>query len=251
MTRLNDVEFCDEIIALIDGTHWKQSELGSHCWVRITEEEYDENNSDHQKGCVIVRRFIDNTVKESDPAPSDPRQLAGMKHNIARNLARGRGNEDYKPIGVIEVKENIPMYRKAQWCIIGMVMKVGGIDHNTTGLYEDIIYAHELGVGDDPDGYRGSDFAAVMSRSELKDAARQMKRIVEQMFEKLPNDNRVDKEAFEEVKNPGPDAGPQGIISRKISIIECWNDNEATSRADVRDLVVNTKEEFMKAQTEG
>lgn len=95
-TRLTDREFHQEILDLVNGTHWTKGYLATHCWVPIPPDKKLPEDAE-----VLPMVF---SLKTGKIVTSRPRK------------------------GLYEERL---VYQKAQWCLVGMVLKVADL-----GMYE-------------------------------------------------------------------------------------------------------------------
>jgi hypothetical protein len=104
--QMTDAEFCDQVIALIDGTHWAQGTLNDFCWVAA--DHVPEVMTDDYKNLYEYRESEGGGVLSYvDWKPSD----------------------DAKPVACMQ---------KARYCLVGMVLSVASLEQD-----EDHIPGHD------------------------------------------------------------------------------------------------------------
>jgi len=191
-----DAEFCDQILELINGTHWVQGRLRTFCWVPTDRTEGD----DLKKLYAITESFM---------AYDDEDQEIGIQTSV-----KYVDNPAYAPDGA----EPVFCMKKAQWCLIGMVMQVADLLDS------------EVPLTDDPDAEDGEE--------EKINAHDQAERICVGFFEQLPASYNT----------------PHVVtLNHKITAVENWNDLNSTTKQDVIDLVTRARDAFLetKEQTDG
>src|SRR6266487_6414228 len=94
-----DSEFLDEIIQLIDGTHWTKGSLDTYCWVPV-------KIAPAPEGTETGSRY----VMFDEDAPDNPE----LYHTCGSNI----WNEDLQPQ---------ECWAKSQWCLMGMVLRVADL----------------------------------------------------------------------------------------------------------------------------
>lgn len=222
VTTLTDPGFCQEIIDLIDGTHWTKGHLETHCLVNALPGERLDPTVETVDMWMYYDKFAQmrftrdlavwkNTVP-SDRSEDQPNKAEyGVGPQYLKNepptlkYIRNRPRHFTKPVLVAT-------YKKAQWCLVGMIMKIADLkfDQDEAQLYDEI------------DG-------GAHGRNQVYTQAW---RIIDQMARDLKVSSRAQP-------------------SSAIGGIEQWNDHESTTKADVRALVVRTQDHFIAQSGEG
>lgn len=183
----SDYDFHDELIKLIDGTHWAQKTLNSFCWILV-------NKQAAPEGAPVVERILAHT-DEGESITSEPPWYA-------------------------DSWEKVWVWEKAQWCIVGMVLQVGRLSMDEEVLSE-VKMSALYGV-------------------HHNDRIAQPRRIIEQLWEELPDDRKSNMEYLaEDYKS---DEVPDAILRVKISNIETYNDHADTTKEAIRELVVRARD---------
>ena len=107
---LKDSAFVDEVVDLIDGTHWVSGHLETWCPVRIGRDQaVDDVPEDDRLYEVTYRQ-----AGGGDVFRQHTDTLGEAEDLVVRRRAMGY---------IAEVTPD-PMMRKSQWCLVGMVLKV-------------------------------------------------------------------------------------------------------------------------------
>lgn len=112
-----DSKLCDEVVSLVDGTHWVQEALHTWCPVPINGKVEDVPLEDLIRSYRVTDGY-DNTT-------------------TIVNVPSGSSLDDYGYGGTFwKVEEIKPQQKKAQWCLVGMVLKVAGLRQSEGAFQE-------------------------------------------------------------------------------------------------------------------
>lgn len=230
---LTDRAFLDEMVQIIDGTHWTKGTLAC---VHVV---YDK----HKNGSFKKEKV---TLKNAGPW-SDVRQ----------------GYEDLVVnMKVPKIDDNGKVVTKPAACLVGIVLRVQGADWGPSPSSLDVecverimrSHAEDNGGEDDDDNVRLST-NATFSESFLSDQGSRICRKLAAMIVKDPENGMKWWESssgssynwpWREItlRSAESPRAPYERIKREtaISLVERWNDDQSTSKANARAIVVAARD---------
>jgi len=221
----SDSEFCQEIIDLIDGTHWTKGSLETSCKIPVFSKESAPKNVELTDEYVTYNKrarmrwrteyqewkLTPPSRRESNPpnrSEYDAEDIFVVNQNQLRNYRRN-------PMYAEPIK--VGTYYKSKWCLIGLVLKVAALPPTS----ESPLYMIDVNNG----GMPNEDVRNVDHKQPW--------RIIDALVGEITN----------RVKMKSPKRLP---ASEVIVRVEGWNDDEDTTREDVRDVVVKTRDHFRR-----
>jgi hypothetical protein len=186
-TTRTDAEFIDEIIELIDGTHWTRGSLDTFCWVPVRVVQAPE-------GEEIRDRYVKFADEDEDWADEDV-PFVSAQFNIWKDN-----------------REPQACWRKDQYCLMGMVLKVAKLYMDETAIRR-----HDQAL-----------------------------RVTELLWDQLPKNHQQDPDKYSYL---GEDTRRFREISTKVHDIEGWNDCDDRTKAEVRELCVAARDAAREAES--
>lgn len=121
VTERTDAQFLQEILDLINGTHWRKGELSSECAIPLSDP------SQAPEGKEIEELWRAKLKPEYIEEIEDPRQDAYVYRSSKKDFYVFRnGNENLLP-QFEAPPERVSCYYKSKYCLIGMVLKVANL----------------------------------------------------------------------------------------------------------------------------
>jgi hypothetical protein len=199
-----DGEFLDEILQLINGTHWKQGTLKDSCWVPLPEG----MSLEEAKAAfgTTVETKLTRIVQRIMPVAPEKQEVEVYDEEEQPWMSQARG---------VERKQ---CYLKFQYCLVGMVLQVASLEMEENKIEED---SQELRV-------------IRLLYAELPENLR------ERTEKHLQHEVEMVRTHFM-VASP-EDEVRRADRSYKIGAIESWNDELGRTKQDVIDLVTRARD---------
>jgi len=223
-TQYTDEEYLTEILQLVRGTHWTKQELETFCMIPLSPGEEVDPDELFQ-GYKVNPKYAYDTylgeVGELEDAMDWIRWEyrffpAGLRYVEAEQTYDDEHEKTLSELLLSGVLIEDRAWKKAQMCLIGMVLKVGQLH-----MDEDQIVA---------------------VRVAISEATAQSRRIVERLFKALPEEQDYAHVGRAPWKKSNPEEFEHysefDHIAVKIQNIESWNDLHTTTKELVEDVLI-------------
>lgn len=213
-----DSEFSQEIIDLIDGTHWTQGSLETTCRVDLFPGEQAPEGAEtgevfltHYKAYRMEWRrnyqeWLNTPPSQRTTNPPTKEEHGAEDIIVDEDDIGGYGSKYSEP-------KLIGVYYKAQWCLVGMVLKVAALPTSSESSL-----------------YRNHDDESLRNGRHM-----QPWRIIDQIAHQI----RVSKDL--------PDVDDDSA-SVTITNVEGWNDDDNRTKEEVREIMVEVRDHFKRGE---
>lgn len=220
-----DGELLQEILDLIDGTHWMQGELGHACYIPLPEGVSEE---EWRKEFPKIETRTVEIVSEGTEDPQIPLTLKNRQEAV---------DYGYEPTKFEEKR----CYLKMKYCLVGMVLKVLGVDKSDGDAFD------ERSIQLNTQGARIIDLLFVQLPKKYHSKHK------DQLEETVRHGDKRRTFESEEAREAH---WATAELSSKISYLEGWNDERGsdifgitdTAKQDVRDLVERARDAANNSQ---
>ena len=220
-----DAEFTQEVIDLIDGTHWTKGHLENWCPVPVLKGDVLPKNAETSSVWItydVKGRMAYIKARQewrfTPPSKRDTYEPADYESG-GDDIRFDARDFDHATAAYPPPTYAAPVlqytYRKAQWCLVGMILKVARLHMTEQELYKE---------NDEDGSYRRVE-------PDRDQPWRIIDRTIIEIQDRYNNNARTAPSFWE----------PASIIQR----VEEWNDDERRTKEDVREVMVNVRDHFL------